>query len=141
MLPKSSIENIKNLMEKRTQLQGSWLQHILLMSSSLFGILIALHGRGSDIPYIRWVFALAVSVLALGILLETISLYSQISDLKRLQVDYVAEVLAALRECRDEQPVLTSPRIIFAICEKVGYICLSLSVLLLALYAVLLAVY
>jgi uncharacterized membrane protein YcjF (UPF0283 family) len=139
-IPESTKKTIKYLMDQHNKTQVSWSQHILLMSSSLFGIIIALHSNSPDMLCIRWVFALAVALLALGILTTATSLYRHSSNLKRLRKDYSLEASAALREHRGERPVFVATRKIFVVCEWLGYICLVLSVLLLALYAVLLAV-
>jgi len=134
---KKSMKTIVGISNQLGEKLHSWFQYILLPASSLFGILIALHGRSSDILHIRLFFALAIVALALGILLIAIATYSHIEALRRLRKNYEQEAITALREHRGVGHVGASERKIFLFCEKAGYAFLILSVLLLAVYVLL----
>ena len=132
-----SIKLLGNLTNQYAEKRASWSQHILLLSSTLFGILISLHDTHSDKLYIRLVFALAVAFLGIGILLTALAVYSHIDAVKRARKVAVEESQDALRKHRAMNTVTVPERKIFLFCESAGYVCLVLSVLLLSLYAVL----
>jgi hypothetical protein len=121
----------KDLLEKRE----TWLKSLLLMSSTLFGILISLHDKTSNNPIDHLLFACSLALIGLGILLTTIALYSQIELLSLFAKAYKNEILSAQGERRDVKPVIVNTCKVFLICEKVGYICFSFSVLLLIVYS------
>ncbi len=135
----NSIKTLGKLTNELAEKQYAWFRHILLVSATLFGILISLHGKNSDMLHIRLCFALAIVVLALGILQISIAMYSHIDALRRSRKVYTKETIDALHEHRASQPVSVPVRKIFVFCEKSGYICFALSVVLLAVYALLLA--
>ncbi len=128
---------LKELMDEHVKIRRSWFQHILLLASTLFGILISLHGNASPNLYARWCFALAIALLGLGILTMSIALYAHIDTLKRIRVLYAEEAQNASREGRATGYVSVNERKVFGICEKTGYICFGFCVILLSLYAVL----
>ncbi|MDH6310559.1 hypothetical protein M2451_003351 [Dysgonomonas sp. PFB1-18] len=130
-------EQTNLLAEKR----ASWHHQLLVASSALFGILISLHNGNSLLLFVRLVFALSVVLLALGIFLIGISLYSHIDAVSRARKAATEEAILAAREHRAMKPVAVPVRKIFSFCEKASYICFGLSVLLLAAYSVLIAVY
>ena len=133
----AEIKELRAVMDRRLEKQVAFSQHVLLLSSSLLGILIALHSSGTQSPPPHWVFALATTLLAMGIPLTTIGLYGHIDTLKRAQEAYADELQSARNEHRDARIVAISARKVFSLCEKIGYIFLLLSVLMFALYSVL----
>ena len=137
---KSIAEKQIGLMESITEKQSSWSRQILLLSSTLFGVLIALQGKSSDMLGIRLCFALAIVALALGILLVAIATYQHIDNARRLRAKHYQKALDALEKRCEIGYVGVDTRKVFVRCEKIGYICLLSSVLLLALYAVLIAI-
>jgi len=145
MYSDENLENSKRrIAEASNQLaekQHVWFQHILLVSSSLFGILIALHNNNSYTLYIRLCFAIAVALLALGILLTAILQYSHLEAVHRARKALVQESQIAFREHRAATDVYVPERKIFVICEKASYVCFVLSVLLLAVYTFLTALF
>lgn len=136
----NSFKVLKELMDLMEKTRQTWLQHILLLSTTLFGILISLHDRTLENLYARWSFALAVVLLGFGILMIAISLYAHINTLKRVRILYSEEAITALRENREAGYVGVNERKVFGVCEKIGYICFSLCILGLSLYSFLLIV-
>jgi hypothetical protein len=126
-----------DLMEKQNEKHEAWIRHVLLLASSLFGILISLHNKTGSYSHSEICFRLAICGLSLGILTYTISLYAQIEALKRLRDNYGSEALNALREGREGEPVSAPKGKLFVFCEITGSISLALAVVFLALYAVL----
>lgn len=116
----------------------AWSQHVQLLAASLFGILIALHGSNSDTHLAaRLAFALAIVLLALGILLNAITIYGHIDAVGRTRAAFLDEMKAALREHRDVGPVAVPERRLFATCAIAAYTCFVLSLVLLASYVAL----
>ncbi|OAV65497.1 hypothetical protein Barb6XT_02383 [Bacteroidales bacterium Barb6XT] len=129
---KTTGEATNLLAEKRSE----WHQQLLVAGSALFGILISLHNTSLYGRYIRMTFALAIVLLALGILMTAISLYSYVYNLARARKAYTEESTSALHERRAIGAVYVHEKKVFAVCETAGYACFVLSVVLLALYSV-----
>ncbi|MFW5700639.1 MAG: hypothetical protein ACOCWM_03030 [Cyclobacteriaceae bacterium] len=131
------INSVREFAEKRYV----WQRHIQLLGSSLFGILISLHGIGAQqYPAYRLVFALAVVLLALGILLISLALYGHVNAVGRTHKALLDEVQKAGKEFRDIRGVSVPSRPLFVVCEWSAYICFGMSVLLLAFYVTLISV-
>lgn len=126
------LTDLTNLLAEK---RSAWSQHILLLASTLFGILISLQGKSSGMPLTRLCFALAVVALGLGILLTAIALYSHIDAISRARKGYIEEATNALRYGREMKPVSSSVRRLFVFCEWSGYICFFATVLLLSAYS------
>ena len=134
-----SLKELAQIVNELSDKKAVFYRHILLISTTLFGILISLHSKGSYILYVRLFFALAIVSLALGILSVAIVLYGQIEDYRSLKDNYVKEALSAEREFRQMGPVLPDDRKIFLFFEKAAYKCFGVCLLLLSCYSVLLA--
>lgn len=116
-----------------------WLQRTLFLSATLFGILISLQANAEPEHRTHWALAISLVALALGILTLAIASYGQINGLKRLLNKQNEELKSAALSHRDVEPVFSSPATFYTICEAAAYIFLLLSVLLLATYAVMVA--
>jgi hypothetical protein len=121
-----------------TEKRAAWDRQLLVAACALFGILISLQNTSSQPTYTRWVFALSIVLLALGILLSAVALYRPIDGDIRGHRAYLEEVISANNERREMKNVIVPERRVFLLCAKVSYICFGLSVLLLAAYVVLL---
>lgn len=77
-------EEIKQeeLMFRSFQTEYSFYKHLLLVASSILGILISLHQTGSSPLYARVTFFLAVVLLTLGILALSVVVYDYTKTLK-----------------------------------------------------------
>lgn len=122
-----------------TEKRASWHQQLLVAGSALFGILISLHNTSTQSLHIRLMFAVIVVLLALGILSSAASIYSQIDAIKRFREAYVEEAISARREHREKNAVSVRERKLFSVCAIASYVCFGISVVLLAVYAVMLA--
>lgn len=123
-----------------TDKRAKWLGNILFLCATLFGILISLHGETQTSLYTRLCFAVACISLALGILLLSIASYHHIAAQTRARNSYAEEVQNAHKENRAVEPVRADKIKFFLFCEVCAYICLLLSVLLLAVYSLLKAI-
>lgn len=129
----------KQLLEQSNQItteRASWMQKILFLSATLFGILVSLHTNTPTNLCTRWCFVAACVLLALGTLLLSIASYSHIAARTQVRNMYAEEVQNAIAEHRPVQTVRANKSFFFSICEKSAYICLLGAMLLLALYSV-----
>ena len=134
---KPIIESINQHSQKRE----TWLKSILLLSSSLFGILISLQNTNTASLHSRICFAVAIALLGCGILLLAIALYGFVDILAKHRADVLQESLNAFHENRALKTVSTKERSIFSDCEKIGYICLAFCVVSLVVYTLLLVLH
>lgn len=123
-----------------TEKRSTFHHRLLVASSSLFGVLIALHTKVEAGLPARMAFSAAILSLAIGILLCSLALYHEIDATSRARKLYTEESIAALRESRATEPVSAPERKIFVLCAKAAYICFAISVLLLASYVVMISV-
>ena len=131
------IDRIPRLLEKSIEKQLSFFQHILIVSSGTFGIIISLHSNSSSGLNTRLVFLLAVLTLSLGSLLTAFVLYDLSFLAERGRQAYCTEVQSAITERRFVQAVAGSKRKRTVFCEKACCILLLFSIVLLSLWAVL----
>lgn len=133
----------KQVFEQSNQItkeRALWMQRILFVGVTLFGILVSLHSNTPTNRYTRLCFAVACASLALGILLLSIASYAHIAVQTRARNKYAEEVRNAIDENRGVNAVRVDKLKPFSICEAVAYIALLLSVLLLGAYSLLLTV-
>ncbi len=130
----------KELMELFNEKQSEWLQRVLFLSATLFGVLVSLHTTTEAGLYSRLAFGASLVSLALGILMLAIALYSHIDSLKRVRKAYTEEAGSAVRERREVGFVSVPPRKFYTACEVAAYIFLPLSVVLLTTYSVMVIV-
>lgn len=115
----------------------SFWQHILLVSSSIDGILISLHTGDSESLYIHLAFLLATALLTLGVLSTSIIVYDHSMLPERVRQKFVKEGCTAIREDRKLNPVFVNKRKRTVFCEWFSSISLILALILMLAYAVL----
>ncbi|HRH50221.1 MAG TPA: hypothetical protein PLP23_15800 [Panacibacter sp.] len=136
----ASFEQLTELAEKRDEVHFSFIKQILLMSSSLFGILVSLHKVTASSDSIRLSFALALGLLSLGILLLSIALFAQVTVHRELFRQKKDDILLQIRDSNHKPRILaTEPPKIYRFLENIGYISLLLSLVCLTIYAILIA--
>jgi hypothetical protein len=139
MVSQENLNKLEEIARRRSMVHIDFLKHILLLSSMIFGILVALHKQGNPSGFLRYIFPMALSPIAAGILFGSIALYGEVQVLKVSQKKWAEELRNSIRENRE--PVLTSvPRgKIFVLFETVSYVSLIISVVLLVVYSFLVA--
>jgi hypothetical protein len=136
MVSQSDKQQLVKISERVHKLHIDFLKHILLLASTLFGVLIALHKQDNSINNILLLlWPVALSAIAVGILFGSIALYGEIQGLKLLQKRWAEELRNSLRENRE--PVMISvPAIKFyVVVETIAYVSFVLSVILLVSYS------
>ena len=76
---RSSFEQLAELANKRDEVYYNFIKQILLMASGLLAILVSLHKSGNTNYCSRLSFAIALGLLAFGILSLAIAFYAQVS--------------------------------------------------------------
>lgn len=137
---RTSIDTLIQLQEKRDQVRYDFIKQSLLMSSGLLGVLVSLHKTVSTDLIAKTFFALAICLLANGILLLTISLFAQVAPHKEVFLKWEEEViLQTINESYIPKPISGNPPKIYSFAEKIGYFSLTISIINLAVYAILVA--
>jgi len=129
-----SYKVLKELMDEHNKQKRDWLRNVLLLASTLFGVLISLHDKTLNTPNSPLYFALAIALLGCGILLSGTALYSHIDVLQRARKIYAEEAARAYRENRNAEPVSIYERKTFRFCEALSYICYAGCVILLVVH-------
>ena len=107
------------------------------MASGLLGILVSLHKSSATSTLSRLCFAVALILLAFGILCLSVALYAQVAVAKQMFLKWKQEVLMQLRDQHYRiKPVAGEPSKFYGIMEMIGYVSLLLSLIGLTIYAV-----
>jgi hypothetical protein len=130
------IKTANLLSEKR----ADYHRQLLVAGSALFGILISFHKSTGECPLARLTFAVAVVLLALGILSSAVSLYRPINAIARARKLYTEEAIQALHEDREPDYVAVGSKMIFEVFGIASCSFFVLSVLLLSAYVVLVTI-
>jgi hypothetical protein len=125
-----------NYGEEAGRKRDSFFRHVLLVSSSIFGIVVSLHTSSSSCLYIRLVFGFSMVLLALGILLAGIVVYDYSMIYERLRQDHHKEVGSAIKKRREVSPVLLRERKRTRICGRVSLFLLVAGVVMLTVYKI-----
>lgn len=128
-----SVRNLQKFQELQQELQKTrqeLLRYLVATSGMIFSILIGLSKSEAHLPLVRWSFAISIVLLGLGILLLSIALYSLLYLRRRGLTLYGKAVEKAHTERRPVEKIhrVNEPRF-FAICEKIGLVCLALAVI------------
>lgn len=126
---------MEDLMNKSTDKILSLWQHILLVSSSIDGVLISLHSGSPSDLYTRVVFFLTVFVLSFGVSCSAIVLYDIAMLSERARLEFLEEYKKSIQEDRKMGDVYVGYKRRTLFCKKCSYICFGLSLLLLLSYA------
>lgn len=119
------------LRKARTQ----FCRNLLVVSGSLFGILVSLHRTTETNLPARLSFFLSLLLLGLGILSIAISLFLDIDIQEHLKKERLDEIQQAMCENREVRHIsYANGNRVFVWFEKIGYILLILSVLSLCVY-------
>lgn len=128
---------LEELTNQSSQRILSFWQHILLVASSIDGILISLHVGSSEYQCIRWAFLLSIGLLTLGVLTTSIVLYDHTMLLEQCRQKYAQEVCIAIQEDRKLNGVGVNKRKRTIIFEWTSVILLMFSFLSMLSYAIL----
>ncbi len=134
---KDQIEALSEARMEGTRTQRTFFQQILIVSSSILGIVISLHSSTSPHLYIRLVYLGALSLLTIGCMVTGLVLYDLAQLPDRAAKDFVSEVRSAIQASREVRPVGVLLRKRTEICEKILLFLIPFAFFLLTLYAIL----
>ena len=129
-------ETLSGLTRQENDARCTWLRHVLLVISTLFGILISLHNTSPHILFSRLCFSLSNILLAVGItgLLWVLYNYSA-KNATGVRNAYRNELIAAYKEQREMAPAGTNISKSVLLVEKIAYGCIGTAFLLLAVFS------
>jgi hypothetical protein len=136
----NKFEQLSEVVKEATEKRISFFQYVLLVSSSILGIIISLHTTNSQCLYIRLVFVLSVIFLLLGALCMVVVLYDFSNFPERARQAYLTEIGNAMKNDEKVQPVFVNPHKRTLIFEKLSYIFLFLGLISLVTYTVLISI-
>jgi hypothetical protein len=96
------LEDLTNLYAGK---QESIFQQLLIVSSGILGIIVALHGTHSEHLYIHLVFVLSVVLFSLCTLSLLIVLLDHTKIVKRARLSYLDEIQKAIKSSRKVNPL------------------------------------
>jgi hypothetical protein len=126
------------LSEASLSKQESFFQQLLLVASTLLGVIIALRSTNLQPLCIRLVFLLALVLLSLGILATLIVVFDLIRIREGAPKAYLGEWHSAVQEDRPMDPLRFDLRKRTRLCRKAALAGFVLGVLVLTSYSVLL---
>ena len=131
------LDQLAQLTNQATERKCSFLQHILLVSSTLFAILVALRPGDSSILLHQMLYSVATSLLSLGVLSSSVVYKEYTSFLQQCRQAYYDELKKSYQENRKLEPVYARLKRSTEIFEKVCYISLIASLFAFTLYIIL----
>lgn len=132
---KSQILEIDKVEIKLQKARTRFCRNLLVVSGSLFGILVSLHRTTETNLPARLSFFLSLLLLGLGILSIAISLFLDINIQEHLKKKRLDEIEQAMYENREVRHIsYANGDRVFVWFERIGYILLILSVLSLCVY-------
>ena len=117
------------ILEDRNEKHSAFLKNVILSSSTILGVLVALHPTNKCDPTSHLLFVLGILLLALCILFLSIGLYAEIDALKKL----ATKIWDKLQDGENPNPnnelvLFSNPSKIYEISPKIGYFCFVLAV-------------
>lgn len=136
-----SVKMLERISDDISEKTGVWNRNILLLATSLFGILVSLQSKIETSLYIKLVLALSIATLGLGILLATINSYSEVHYRKEGKKKFVdlATTQWAFTPTIKFDVITIEKKKIFVVCEIGSYILFTLALIGLSTFSVLLA--
>ncbi len=131
------IDKVEKYTNLSSDKQDAFSYNVLLLSSSIFGILISLHDNKTEHLYTRVAFLIAILLLALGILSLVIMLYDRSMLVEHMRQKYLKELVNALNKNKKVNSVFAKEGKRLMICRKISYTILLLSLFMLIIYTAL----
>jgi hypothetical protein len=138
---KENFHLYRDLKDQATEKKVSFFQNILIASSSMTGILVALHNKQPLDLYIRLVFVLGVLLLVLGILTVSITLYDYTNLAEQKAQDFHKELQTALKSDRKLNEVTGRWKKGTLFCEKYSLLFLIIGLFVLVVYTCIVTIF
>jgi len=132
---KHELEKLEELSKRANEAYFVWLRHILTMASVLVAILIALHDEKSTSAFQHFFFVSTIALLAAGILVGCLALYSEVQSHRSLGLAII-QYRRARRAGEKQGPgVVSDIPMFYKVAQYACYVLLSLALVSLVTYA------
>lgn len=131
---KEYFPKFEELSHRSAEKKLSFWHQMVLVASSVNGILISLHTGNLCNTYTRWAYLLSVTLLTLGVLISGVVLRDYSLHLDTVRKAYSDEVSTAIQEDRKIQNVLVDYKKRTLICEKIALALLIAALILMTAY-------
>jgi len=135
---------LKEIYENKNKKHFEWVKNIVLVASTLLGVLISLHSKKSESLVIHLFFSCTISLLCIGILTSLIYLYAEI-DVYNHHINIYEDFLEGKHKHKYENDKYGKRRVIYAgiksiyvYMKVVAFFSLSFSLISLVIYSILL---
>lgn len=137
MLEDDIFKKFSDALDKRNNARFSFIKQVLLLATTLFGILIALHKYPSLNCTHRIIFSLSLVLLSLSILFLIIASHGLIEVYTRLMKHLQEELQSPFLSQIANEPSYGIAPSFYKYAELIGYTLFSLSLISLTVYAIL----
>lgn len=127
---KRDMELAEELLRKKSE----WRRYLATSATALLGILASLTDMRSDTFCVRILFAASVVLLALGILLLSVSLLSDVYYLEKGRALFAEETRKAYEESRPQEQISVPKKKALEYCASAGAVCCASALLFLCVY-------
>lgn len=131
---KTYLNEIKDINEKALKEHSAFLDRLLILVGTLFGILLSLFPKNGLPLECSYSFLFGISFLSIGILSLSVARFRIVSIYRNLWTRSLDEVIRANMEIRQPISLLPEYKKSFSIFEIVGYICLIASLMSFVVY-------
>ena len=114
----------------------SFVQHILYISATVFGIVVAFQDNQSECLYIRLLFVSSIILFALGILMLSLTLYAYVKHAYNTHKELCNEYGKLMNGLHCDKIINIPIKNWVKLSEKLAYIFLTLGLFALVFYAV-----
>ncbi|WP_430973402.1 hypothetical protein [Sunxiuqinia rutila] len=132
----NQLEQLNEIVKESADKKISFYKHVILVSSSILGIIISLHTTTSQCLYVRLTFVFSVISLLIGILSMVVVIYDFSHLPERILPVLQSEIENALKKDEKVKPVFVKHKKRTLILEKMSYLFLLLGMALLVTYNV-----
>ncbi len=135
------IKQYVKMTRQASKIKMGFLQHILIVASSILAIILSLHTNNSQVAYLRWVFVVSVVFLLIGTLSMVVALFDYSNLPERARQTYFDEIMDAIKnntELKEVISIFDRKRTKFF--EKSSYSFLVLGLILFVTYNVLMSI-
>lgn len=130
----TQFKKVQEITDKSFQLRLSFWQHILLVSSSIDGILISLHVGNSGCIYTQVAFVLSIFLLTLGVLSTTIVVYDHPMLVERTRQEFLQRLQIGFRNNQKIGAVVPKKKKRTVFCERFSCVSFVLALFFMLVY-------
>lgn len=132
-----SLKRLEEVIKERDLKHSEFVRNILVIASTVLGILVSLHKSQSTDQLGRISFDFAMVSLAVGILSGACTLYKHVNISQKVYEGLRDAIIKQLQNKAESfEGVVGNPSVIFEYAEKLCYLSLCIAVISLCVYAI-----